>query len=69
MKKLIAILLVLSLTSLTACTTGEKQTAGIVGGGVVGGVVGGAVTGGSPVGAAVGAVGGALVGNEISKSQ
>lgn len=64
MKKLLAVLLVLSLT---ACTTGEKQTAGIVGGGVVGGVAGNAITGGSAVGTAVGAVGGALVGNEIAK--
>ncbi len=67
MKKLLATFLIVSLTGLTACTTGEQQTAGIVGGGVVGGVLGGAITGGSPVGAAVGAVGGALVGNEIAK--
>ena len=67
MKKLIAMLLILCLTGLTACTTGEKQTAGIVGGGVVGGVVGNAVTGGSAVGTGVGAVGGALLGNEVSK--
>jgi osmotically inducible lipoprotein OsmB len=67
MKKIIAILLIASLTGLTGCTTGEKQTAGIVGGGVVGGVVGNAVTGGSAVGTGIGAVGGALVGNELSK--
>ncbi len=67
MKKFIAMLLILSLTGLTACTTGQRQTAGIVGGGVVGGVVGNAVTGGSAVGTGVGAVGGALVGNELAK--
>lgn len=67
MKKTLAVLFIMTLTSLTACTTGEKQTAGIVGGGVVGGVVGGAVTGGSPVGAAVGAIGGAVVGNQLTK--
>ncbi len=67
MKKLLAMLVIMSLTGLTACTTGEKHTAGIIGGGVVGGVVGGAVTNGSPVGAAVGAVGGAVVGHELTK--
>ncbi len=67
MKKLLAMILIISLTGLTACTTGQKQTAGIVGGGVVGGVLGGAVSGGSPVGVGIGAVGGALVGNELAK--
>lgn len=68
MKKCIAIFIMIVATGmLTACTTGQKQTAGIVGGGVVGGVAGGAITGGSPVGAAVGAIGGAVVGNELTK--
>ncbi len=67
MKKFMAILILVSLTALTACTTGEKQVGGIVGGGVIGGVAGGAITGGSPVGAAVGAIGGAVVGNELAK--
>jgi len=68
MKKLIAIVMIVSTSLLTACTTGQKQATGIVGGGVVGGVVGSAVTGGSPVGAAVGAIGGAFVGNAVSKN-
>jgi osmotically inducible lipoprotein OsmB len=68
MKQFIAILLMILATGmLTACTTGQKQTAGIVGGGVVGGVAGSAITGGSPIGAAVGAIGGAVVGNQLTK--
>ncbi|MCC2666162.1 MAG: hypothetical protein K0R24_67 [Gammaproteobacteria bacterium] len=59
--------MIITTSFLTACTTGQKQATGIIGGGAVGGLVGGAVTGGSPVGAAVGAVGGAFVGNAVSK--
>ncbi len=67
MKKLIAISMIITTGLLTACSTGQKQATGIIGGGAAGGLVGGAVTGGSPVGAAIGAVGGALLGNEVSK--
>lgn len=68
MKKYIAIFIMIAATGmLTACTTGQKQTAGMVGGGVIGGVAGSAITGGSPVGAAIGAIGGAVVGNELAK--
>jgi osmotically inducible lipoprotein OsmB len=67
MKKFIALSLIILTAGLSACTTGEKQTAGIAGGGVIGGVAGSAITGGSAVGTVAGAVGGALIGNEISK--
>ncbi len=68
MKKFIAIgMMIIATGSLAACSTGEKQTAGIVGGGVIGGVAGSAITGGSPVGAAIGAIGGAVVGNQLTK--
>lgn len=68
MKTVIAIAMIITTGLLTACTTGQKQAGGIIGGGAVGGVLGSAVTGGSPVGAAVGAVGGAFVGNAVSKN-
>ena len=68
MKKYISIMSVILVTGiLSACTTGQKQDASMVAGGVVGGVIGGAVTNGSPVGAAVGAIGGAVVGNKLAK--
>jgi osmotically inducible lipoprotein OsmB len=66
MRKLLAIMIIIFATgSITACTTGEKQTAGIAGGAVLGGVAGSALTGGSAVGAVAGAVGGGLLGNYV----
>lgn len=67
MKKLIAsLVIILTMGLMSACTTGEKQTAGIAGGAVLGGVAGSALTGGSAVGAVAGAVGGGLLGNYVA---
>jgi osmotically inducible lipoprotein OsmB len=67
MKKLIAsIMIIFTMGSMTACTTGQKQATGIAGGAVVGGVAGSALTGGSTVGTVAGAVGGGLLGNYVA---
>lgn len=66
MKKSIILSFILSL-ALCACTTGQRQTAGIAGGAVVGGVVGNAVTGGSAAGTIIGAGAGALGGNYLAR--
>lgn len=52
---------------LSACTQGQRQTSGIVGGAAVGGLAGSALTGGSTAGTIVGAAVGGLAGNEIAK--
>jgi hypothetical protein len=65
MKNFIA--MIIATGFLSACTTGEKHTSSIIGGGVVGGITGSVITGGNPVGAAAGAVGGALIGNRLAK--
>ncbi len=68
MKNLIATLvIVLATTSITGCTTGQKQAAGIGGGAVLGGVAGSALTGGSVAGTVVGAGLGAWGGYELTK--
>lgn len=67
MKKLIAsMVLILAVGSMSACTTGEKQTAGIAGGAALGGIAGSALTGGSTAGTVAGAVGGGLLGNYVA---
>jgi osmotically inducible lipoprotein OsmB len=68
MKKLISILSIFAVISLSAgCTTGEQQAAGIGGGAVLGGIAGSALTGGSAAGTIVGAGVGGLVGYEATK--
>ena len=68
MRSLIATLvIVLATTSITGCTTGEKQAAGIGGGAVLGGIAGSALTGGSAAGAIVGAGLGGWGGYELTK--
>lgn len=68
MRNLIATLvIVLATTSITGCTTGQQQAAGIGGGAVLGGVAGSALTGGSVAGTVVGAGLGAWGGYELTK--
>ncbi len=69
MKKLLIVCaLICSINILSGCSNmNNRQTAGMVGGGVLGGVAGNLLTGGSAVGTGIGAVGGALVGNELAK--
>jgi osmotically inducible lipoprotein OsmB len=59
--------MVLAVGLLSACTTSERQDAGMVAGGVLGGVTGGALTGGSTAGVIAGAVGGGYLGRQVSK--
>lgn len=63
MKKLLIILSLASLFSLTACT---NKDVGMVSGGVIGGVAGSALTGGSTAGTVIGAVGGGYVGRQLA---
>lgn len=69
MRNLIAMLVVIlaTATSITGCTTGEKQAAGIGGGAVLGGIAGSALTGGSVPGAIIGAGLGGWGGYELTK--
>lgn len=69
MKNLIATLVIIlaTATSISGCTTGQKQAAGIGGGAVLGGVAGSALTGGSVAGTVVGAGLGAWGGYELAK--
>lgn len=64
MKKCIAICAIL--LTMTACTTGQKQATGIIGGAAVGGLAGSALTGGSAGGAVAGAVLGGVAGSAIA---
>lgn len=68
MKNLIAMLVIaLATTSMTGCTTGQRQAAGIGGGAVLGGIAGSALTGGSVAGTVVGAGLGGWGGYELTK--
>jgi osmotically inducible lipoprotein OsmB len=68
MKKILSICsIILALSILTGCTTGEQQAAGIGGGAVLGGVVGNAITGGSAAGTIVGAGIGGFAGYQATR--
>lgn len=70
MKKFLAIsAILLTVTALSGCTTGQQQAAGIGGGAVLGGLAGSALTGGSVAGTIVGAGVGGLVGYEATRPQ
>lgn len=66
MKKIIAmIVLIFATSTLTGCTTGERNAAGVAGGAVVGGLAGSALTGGSAAGTIIGAGIGGYAGYEL----
>jgi len=52
---------------LSGCNGTNRETVGLIGGGVAGGLIGSAVTGRSTAGTIIGAVGGAAVGRSVAR--